>query len=72
MNDFRKLRLPKQEKLEVQWLDGSEEKNIIYVITSLAKIKKEKIVKSFRLYEVKENGSLLLIEKKDSPDFDFL
>lgn len=73
MNDFRKLAIPKRERLEVQLLDGTEEHNIVYVITSLATIKGNDILKNFRLYAVlDENGTLDLIEKRDNnPDFNY-
>ena len=73
MNDFKKLAISKKERLEVQLTDGTEEHNIIYVITSLASIKGDDIYKNFRLYAVKENGSLELLEKKDTgPYFETL
>ena len=50
MNDFRKLAIPKKERLEVQLTDGTEEHNISYIITSLATIKGAEIFKNFRLY----------------------
>ena len=73
MTDFKKLRIPKREKLEVQLLDGTEEHNIRGVITSLATIKGDEIFKNFRLYSVNDDGSLDLIEKRDNnPYFDYL
>lgn len=73
MTDFRKLAIPKRERLEVQLTDGTEEHNIVYVITSLATIKGDKIFKNFRLYKTLENGTLNLIEKKDeNPYFESL
>lgn len=73
MTDFKKLRIPKREKLEVQLLNGTENHNIVYVITSLATIKDNNILKNFRLYAVMdENGTLDLIEKRDNnPDFNY-
>ena len=38
MNDLQKLAIPKKERLEVQLIDGTEEHNVKYVITSLAKV----------------------------------
>lgn len=48
MNDFRKLAIPKKERLEVQLTDGTEEHDILYIITSLATIKGAEIFKNFR------------------------
>lgn len=73
MNDFRKLAIPKRERLEVQLLDGTEEHNILYIITSLATIKGEEIFKNFRLYSVGSAGELTILEKRDGdPYFDKL
>ena len=73
VNDFRKLAIPKKERLEVQLMDGTEEHNISYVITSLATIRSDKIYKNFRLYSVTDDGKLTLIEKQDgAPYFDAL
>ena len=73
MVDSTKLAVPKRERLEVQLMDGTEEHNIVYVITSLASIKGDDIYKNFRLYAVKEDGSLELLEKKDAgPYFETL
>lgn len=69
MNDFRKLKIPKREKLEVQLTDGTEEHNIVYVITSLATIKGDEIFKNFRLYSVHDDGLLELIEKRDGDPY---
>lgn len=65
MVDFHKLTIPKKERLEVQLMDGTEEHNIKYVITSLATIKGDKIFKNFRLYSVADNGNITLVEKQD-------
>lgn len=73
MNDFRKLAIPKKERLEVQLIDGTEEHNIKYTITSLATIKGDKIFKNFRLYSVADDGNITLVEKQDGePRFDAL
>lgn len=73
MVDFRKLAIPKKERLEVQLMDGTEEHNIKYVITSLATIKGDKIFKNFRLYSVADDGNITLVEKQDGePRFDAL
>ena len=73
MNDFRKITIPKRERLEVQLLDGTEEHNILYVITSLATIKGAEVFKNFRLYSVGSAGELDLLEKRDGdPYFDKL
>lgn len=73
MVDFHKLTIPKKERLEVQLMDGTEEHNIKYVITSLATIKGDKIFKNFRLYSVADNGNITLVEKQDGePRFDVL
>lgn len=73
MTDFRKLAIPKRERLEVQLLDGTEDHNILYVITSLATIKGEDIFKNFRLYSVGDAGELTLLEKRDgNPYFEKL
>ena len=67
MNDFKKLAIPKKERLEVQ------EHNILYIITSLATIKGAEIFKNFRLYSVGSAGELNLLEKRDGdPYFDKL
>ena len=73
MNDFKKLSIPKREHLEVQLLDGTEEHNINFIITSLAIIKGNEVFKNFKLYKVLENGELELIEKRDeNPYFNTL
>ena len=73
MNELQKMTIPKKERLEVQLVDGTEEHNIVYVITSLASIKGDDIYKNFRLYTVKDDGSLELLEKKDAgPYFETL
>lgn len=73
MVDFHKLTIPKKERLEVQLMDGTEEHNIKYVITSLATIKGDKIYKNFRLYSVADDGNITLVEKQDGePHFDAL
>ena len=73
MNDFRKLAIPKKERLEVQLTDCTEEHNINYVITSLATIKGDKIFKNFRLYSVADDGQLTQLEKRDGdPYFEVL
>jgi hypothetical protein len=73
MNDFKKLSIPKREHLEVQLLDGTEEHNINFIITSLATIKGNEVFKNFKLYKVLKDGELELIEKRDeNPCFDTL
>lgn len=73
MNDLQKLVIPKKERLEVQLIDGTEEHNVKYVITSLATIKGDKIYKNFRLYSVADDGQLTQLEKRDGdPYFDAL
>lgn len=73
MVDCSKLAVPKKERLEVQLTDGTEEHNIIYVITSLATIRGDKIYKNFRLYSVADDGQLTQLEKRDGdPHFDTL
>lgn len=68
--DFRNLKIPKDEKLEVQLLDGTKEHNICHIITSLARIRGDKIVKNFKLYKVNDDSTLEFLEKKDSsPEF---
>lgn len=73
MNDFRKLAIQKKERLEVQLTDGTEEHNILYIITSLATIKGAEFFKNFRLYFVGSAGELNLLEKRNGdPYFDKL
>lgn len=69
MNDFRKLAIPKKERLEVQLIDGTEEHNIKYIITSLATIKGDKLFKSFRLYSVEDDARLTQLEKRDTDPY---
>lgn len=69
MNDFRKLAIPKKERLEVQLIDGTEEHNIKYIITSLATIKGDKIFKNFRLYFVEDDARLTQLEKRDTDPY---
>ncbi|MEE0545596.1 MAG: hypothetical protein UC771_14175 [Faecalibacterium sp.] len=69
MVDFSKLAIPKKERLEVQLMDGTEEHNINYVITSLATIKSDKIYKNFRLYSVADDGQLTQLEKRDGDQY---
>ena len=73
MNDFQKISIQKKERLEVQLMDGTEEHNILYIITSLATITGAEIFKNFRLYSVGSAGELNLLEKRDGdPYFDKL
>ena len=73
MVDFHKLTIPKKERLEVQLIDGTEEHNINYVITSLATIKGDKSYKNLRLYSVADDGQLTQLEKRDGdPYFEVL
>lgn len=73
VNDFRKMTIPKKERLEVQLTDGTDEHNIVYIITSLATIKGDEIFKNFRLYSVAEDGKLTQLEKRDgNPYFESL
>lgn len=73
LTDFRKLAIPKKERLEAQLTDSTEEHNILYIITSLATIKGAEIFKNFRLYSVGSAGELNLLEKRDGdPYFDKL
>ncbi len=69
MNDFHKLTIPKKERLEVQLIDGTEEHNVKYVITSLATIKGDEIFKNFRLYSVDDDGKLTQLEKRDDDPY---
>lgn len=69
MNDFHKLTIPKKEHLEVQLIDGTEEHDVKYVITSLATIKGDKIYKNFRLYSVVDDGQLTQLEKRDGDPY---
>lgn len=69
MTDFRKLAIPKKERLEVQLIDDTEEHNIKYIITSLATIKGDNIFKNFRLYSVEDDGRLTQVEKRDSDPY---
>ena len=69
MSDFHKLTIPKKERLEVQLIDGTEEHNVKYVITSLATIKGDDIFKNFRLYSAGDDGRLTQIEKRDSDPY---
>ena len=69
MNDFWKLAIPKKKRLEVQLIDGTEEHNIKYIITSLATIKGDKIFKNFRLYSVEDDARLTQLEKRDSDPY---
>lgn len=48
-------------------MDGTEEHNICHIITSLARIRGDKIVKNFKLYKVNDDSTLEFLEKKDSP-----
>lgn len=65
MNDLKKLAIPKKERLEVQLTDGTEEHNILYIITSLATIKGAEIFKNFRLYSVgSARGAQLIREAR--------
>ena len=69
MSDFHKLLIPKKERLEVQLIDGTEEHNVKYVITSLATIKGDQIFKNFRLYSVGDDGRLIQVEKRDTDPY---
>lgn len=61
--------VPKKERLEVQLIDGTEEHNVKYVITSLATIKGDEIFKNFRLYSVGDDGRLTQVEKRDTDPY---
>lgn len=68
MNNFKQLKIPNNERLEVQLLDGTDEHNIDYIITSEAKLAgRNEIIKMFKLYSVDEDGKLSFIEKGRTP-----
>lgn len=68
MNDFKQLKIPNNERLEVQLLDGTDEHNIDYIITSEAKLTgRNEVIKMFMLYSVDKNGKLTFLEKRRTP-----
>ena len=69
MTSLHNFAIPKKERLEVQLIDGTEEHNVKYVITSLATIKGDKIYKNFRLYSVADDGQLIQLEKRDGDPY---
>lgn len=69
MTSSHNFAISKKERLEVQLIDGTEEHNVKYVITSLATIKGDEIFKNFRLYSVGDDGRLMQVEKRDADPY---
>lgn len=63
MNNWHQLKIPPREHLEVQILDGTQQHNIVKVITSLAAVRGDQVSYLFKLYQVLADGSLKLLAK---------
>lgn len=67
MTDYRLLKIPSREHLDVQILDGTQEHHILQIITSKARdIRPDRTLYTFKLYDVGSDGSLMFLEKNEN------
>ena len=65
MTDWKKLKIPPKEHINVQILHSTTHK-ILQVITSKVRdIRPDKTLYTFKLYDVNSDGTLTLLEKND-------
>jgi hypothetical protein len=67
MTDYRLLKIPSREHLDVQILDGTQEHHILQIITSKSRdIRPDRTLYTFKLYDVGSDGSLMFLEKNEN------
>ena len=67
MTDYTKLKIPSKERLDVQILDGTSAHEIVQIITAkVREVRTDKVLYTFKLYEVDDKGKLTLLETNDS------
>ena len=67
MTDYTKLKIPSKERLDVQILDGTPAHKIVQVITAkVREVRTDKVLYTFKLYDVDDKGKLTLLETNDS------
>lgn len=67
MTDYLKLKIPSKERLDVQILDGTPAHKIVQIITAkVREVTTDKVLYTFKLYDVDDKGKLTLLETNDS------
>lgn len=67
MTDYLKLKIPSKERLDVQILDGTPAYKIVQIITAkVREVTTDKVLYTFKLYDVDDKGKLTLLETNDS------
>ena len=67
MTDYSKLKIPSKERLDVQILDGTPAHKIVQIITAkVREVTTDKVLYTFKLYDVDDKGKLTLLETNDS------
>ena len=67
MTDYTKLKIPSKERLDVQILDGTSAHEIVQIITAkVREVRTDKVLYTFKLYDVDDKGKLTLLETNDS------
>ena len=67
MTDYLKLKIPSKERLDVQILDGTPAHEIVQIITAkVREVRTDKVLYTFKLYDVDDKGKLTLLETNDS------
>ena len=67
MTDYTKLKIPSKERLDVQILDGTPAHEIVQIITAkVREVRTDKVLYTFKLYDVDDKGKLTLLETNDS------
>ena len=67
MTDYLKLKIPSKERLDVQILDGTPAHKIVQIITAkVREVTTDKVLYTFKLYDVDDKGKLTLLESNDS------
>ena len=67
MTDYTKLKIPSKERLDVQILNGTPAHKIVQIITAkVREVTTDKVLYTFKLYDVDDKGKLTLLETNDS------
>ena len=67
MTDYLKLKIHSKERLDVQILDGTPAHKIVQIITAkVREVTTDKVLYTFKLYDVDDKGKLTLLETNDS------
>lgn len=67
MTEYLKLKIPSKERLDVQILDGTSAHKIVQIITAkVREVRTDKVLYTFKLYDVDDKGKLTLLETNDS------